>query len=1392
MNELFGDIPSSSALNTVDTDQHLVMLAMAFLWSPHTRTDVYNLMHKLDFKHRNGNPFMGEEVRLCVEQLLAKRFVIDAKPGEGYYRLADSVRSTLYEELLSSNELPILRRALYETLSFNPQHTLYAWPLVNRDSTIAIVRLALLSHAGKFEIERMSELIGRSMDWRGILQAAVLQSFSAAAFERINPELRFEFAHLALQEFCANWDADLVPLIDWTLDQADSDLSSLPVYLRLSIAELMLHKGERESALAVLEDLQDNTANALRAYALAQECKWAEAQVLFELALKQRQTKTKAKKHVFPINLAWIYPLILLAQQTPKHLELARKFCLNESGRRDPDTSCGWGQWVHAIDIRRGDNEPDPALYRAAEYYAQHVSLDHLWRLLLASWLGMGAMRDSTGSYRIALTKMAENQTESLTHNGLHWLAFLAEAASSIINGKEAPEGFFVAGKSEHWRDLLSALESLGDETIDADSGEMSRFVWMLDISPDGALKDILPHEQRLGVRGWSRAKPVSLSKISGNPNLSTIDAKVANCIRTEKTGRRGARLDLSNAILALVGHPHLAVSNAPEQFVELNEATPEIEVIHQDDQVTLKVTPPLREGAPNNRHYYDADEKREAEALHLITLVQDSIQRVRLFRFSPSQRRAAQLLADNVSIPASAQEELNTAMQALTSHFQLQADHLQAAREVPTESQLRAELSPLNDGLLLRLVATPLGVEGPRLIPSSGRTRLMALVSGESIGTTRELNTERDNLEAVLDALPFLENCKGNVKQCEWEVPEIDDALSLVEVLPTLPGVSALDWPKGKAVKVVPVDVEQLSMRVKSERDWFKLEGEAKIDEGMVFTFEALMAASKKNSRFIAMGNGMYAALTRKLKERLSDLAAVTESSKQGERIPRLAAAWLDDTLDGISTSADIEFHTAIEKLRLIQDQAIPLPTTLQAELRPYQEDGYVWASRLAQSGFGACLADDMGLGKTLQSLAILLARAENGPALVIAPTSVCGNWIAEAERFAPSLNLHLFSEVDRDTVIDEVGAFDVIVVSYTLVQQAGEQFAAKHWHTLIADEAQAIKNATTKRSQAVFELDADFRLALSGTPVENRLTELWSVMRFVNPGLLGSIGRFNERFAIPIERDKDRDAQHTLRRLISPFLLRRTKSQVLQELPPRTELLIKIAPSKEEAAHYEAIRRQAITEADKAVTTNQPGQARMNILAQLTRLRRAACDPRIVTPSFPAVGSKVQTFTNLALELVANGHKALVFSQFVDFLTLLREALDSVDIEYQYLDGSTPAAERTKRVAAFQAGKCDLFLISLKAGGFGLNLTAADYVVITDPWWNPAAEDQAMGRAHRMGQLRPVTVYRLVSQGSVEEHIVGLHNDKRALAESILGEGGDAVNIPSTTELISLIRGD
>jgi SNF2 family DNA or RNA helicase len=498
-------------------------------------------------------------------------------------------------------------------------------------------------------------------------------------------------------------------------------------------------------------------------------------------------------------------------------------------------------------------------------------------------------------------------------------------------------------------------------------------------------------------------------------------------------------------------------------------------------------------------------------------------------------------------------------------------------------------------------------------------------------------------------------------------------------------------------------------------------------------------------------------------------------------------------------------------------QSQTFELPATLLADLRDYQLTGWRWLMRLAASGFGAVLADDMGLGKTLQTLGLLAARAAGGPALVVAPTSVCGNWLAEAARFAPALQVQMYGDASHLITDDEaeaetegpqdsarlaarrkqvaaLGPGQVLVCSYGLLQADAEILTARTWHTAVLDEAQAIKNAGTHRARAAFALGAHFKLALTGTPIENRLSELWSIMAFANPGLLGSVEQFNQRFAGPIERDGNAQAGRQLRRLVAPFLLRRTKTEVLADLPARTEIVHEVVPAGRERVLLEALRQQAEDAVNQALAAGPAeGQAQMHILAALTRLRRAACDPRLVAPELGLVGAKVQEFERLAQELVAGKHKALVFSQFTDFLGLLRERLDAAGLSYQYLDGSTPAAQRTQRVAAFQAGQGDFFLISLKAGGFGLNLTMADYVIIADPWWNPAAEDQASGRAHRIGQQRPVTVYRLVTQGSIEDRIVKLHHSKRALAEGVLaGQDGGGGAVLGAQQMLALLRGE
>jgi SNF2 family DNA or RNA helicase len=502
---------------------------------------------------------------------------------------------------------------------------------------------------------------------------------------------------------------------------------------------------------------------------------------------------------------------------------------------------------------------------------------------------------------------------------------------------------------------------------------------------------------------------------------------------------------------------------------------------------------------------------------------------------------------------------------------------------------------------------------------------------------------------------------------------------------------------------------------------------------------------------------------------------------------MPILASVAVRDlSEDAGELHADKEWKGFVERLSAAGRLEPDVPSTLQAELRDYQLEGFRWLSRLAHWRAGAWLADDMGLGKTVQAIVAMLEQAPQGPCLVIAPTSVCHNWENEMTRFAPSLAIRrLGAAGGRSDILADLRAMDVLVISYGLLHLEADRLAEIDWRMVVFDEAQAIKNAETRRAQAGQRLKAHFRVALTGTPIENYLDELWSLFAIINPGLLGSRESFGRRFASPIERNRDASALQSLRALIRPFMLRRTKSAVLSELPPRTEVTLEIDLPEDERAFMRLRALETLVE----LREGGGGQNRIHILAEITKLRRACCHPGLIDPATPLSGAKLQAFLELVDELIRNKHKALVFSQFVGQLERVREALVAHGIDHQYLDGGTPASEREKRVAAFQAGHGDLFLISLRAGGAGLNLTAADYVIHLDPWWNPAVEDQASDRAHRIGQQRPVTVYRLIVRDSIEEKILELHCSKRDLASYLL-EGTEVSAKLSEDDLLNLIR--
>jgi SNF2 family DNA or RNA helicase len=584
------------------------------------------------------------------------------------------------------------------------------------------------------------------------------------------------------------------------------------------------------------------------------------------------------------------------------------------------------------------------------------------------------------------------------------------------------------------------------------------------------------------------------------------------------------------------------------------------------------------------------------------------------------------------------------------------------------------------------------------------------------------------------------------------------------------------------------------LRLQLTERGQWLSASGELRASESEVLSLVDALRQRAEGGRFVALGDDRYLALSTELQQHLSALETTTQSdpeSKQALRLPTIALGFVSPWLRSLREHGGLKLdkRTAKQLARIegAYDSTPQVPATFEAELRAYQVTGFEFLSRLSEFGAGACLADDMGLGKTPMTLALLVARAKHGPALVVAPTSVRANWFDEGLRFAPSLRMRRLDGAER-VELDSLGPFDVLVCSYTVMTQRIEQLETIRWATLVLDEAQAIKNGTTLRAKSAQRLVADARVALTGTPVENHLGDLHGIMSFLNPGLLGTAKQFEIRFGKPIQRALDPTASAQLRNLIAPFVLRRRKAEVLRELPARTEITLRVEPEPSEQAFSEALRRDALRRL-QAGDSSRAGSA-ISILAEITRLRRAACHPQLVDRDADVGAAKLERVVELCHELRDGGHRALCFSQFVDFLKIVRERLQREGFSMQYLDGSTPEAARKKAVTAFQAGEGDLFLISLKAGGFGLNLTAADYVLHLDPWWNPAVEAQASDRAHRIGQERPVTIYRLVNAASIEERVLSLHERKRALAEDLLKDTGEATRLDPET-LMSLLEG-
>lgn len=579
-------------------------------------------------------------------------------------------------------------------------------------------------------------------------------------------------------------------------------------------------------------------------------------------------------------------------------------------------------------------------------------------------------------------------------------------------------------------------------------------------------------------------------------------------------------------------------------------------------------------------------------------------------------------------------------------------------------------------------------------------------------------------------------------------------------------------------------------SSGIASGVDWFDLETKLDFD-GLSPGMPELLRAARERTHLVRLSDGSVGMLPEEWLKRWS--VATRLGSLHGDKLrfkkslAWLLDAWIAENEEGVDV--DAKFERVRENLRRCAAPAERRePHGFRGELRPYQREGLGWMHFLSEASLGGILADDMGLGKTVQVLALLLERRERarGPALVVAPLSVLFNWEREAQRFAPGLRVvrHHGSQRARSTA--RIEDADLVVTSYGTLRMDVGTLKQVRFDCAVLDEAQTIKNQDSQSAKAARLLDADLRLALSGTPVENHLGELVSILRFVNPEIVEGSRAFADALSGP---RGDVETARVVARAVRPFLLRRTKEQVAPELPPKTEQVVTIELEGEERRAYDELRARFAAEILRLEAQLGLESIGMHVLEALLRLRQAACHPGLLDPSRAGEGSaKLDTLLDRLEEVVESGHKALVFSQFTTFLGIVRDRLDARGVRYEYLDGKT--RDREARVRSFQEdADVPLFLVSLKAGGAGLNLTAADYVFLLDPWWNPAVEAQAIDRTHRIGRLRPVTAYRLIARDTIEDKVRELQERKRELADALYADAGTSLRDLSRADLAWLL---
>lgn len=923
------------------------------------------------------------------------------------------------------------------------------------------------------------------------------------------------------------------------------------------------------------------------------------------------------------------------------------------------------------------------------------------------------------------------------------------------------------------WEMTLNELsQTLNLDGAEAPEGN-NRLIWEFSITSKDKFLLRGREQSKLKSGRWSAGKIIDPSKYNYGskdfPDYYTPqDQTIIEYFKQINAWHMGSKEADWGVFAHLVGHTGVYQIEGSERAMEIIKGDP-ILILSQEKEVLLMDFKPTY-----NEHRFIVEPEGE--------------NKLRVYEFNSSQVKTAEILSKQKEFPLTALDKLNGTLKALSKLMPVHStmggtQSISQTATIKASSHIYTRISQNAGNLSLTIIVKPFGEQGPALYPGHGQKDVFTAIAGQKLHTTRELEEEIGALEELTVKCP-------TIAELDFEQPEItfsDPQESLQALLELQESeLTTIEWQeKRKQTKITRVSAGNLKLAINKMNDWFEIKGEIAVDEHKVIELRQLLALYNGKNKFVPIGDDEFITLTDELRSKIEDLKAYTETNENQLLFHRLAVPTIAELFESDERIVfDKAWREAASKYKNAEKKEFKKPKGFNGKLREYQLEGYKWLSKLAYLGMGACLADDMGLGKTIEALTIILSRANLGPAFVLAPTSVCTNWYLESQKFTPSLNPVLFGPSDRKETIANLKPGDLIICSYGILQKEISMLAEINWATLILDEAQAIKNMGTIRSQAAMMLQGEFKMLMTGTPIENHLGELWNLFRFLNPGLLGPINKFMEKFGNPIQVDGDQEAKSRLSNLIRPFILRRTKGQVLKNLPPKTEITLNVELSEQELELYESSRRQALDNINKNENENKA----IVVLAEIMKLRRLCCNPSLVAPELNIRSSKLTLLESIVNDLRENGHKALIFSQFVDHLSIVKEMFIKKNISFKYLDGSTPVKQRNKAIDEFQGGEADFFLISLRAGGQGLNLTAADFVIHLDPWWNPAVEDQASDRAHRIGQTKPVTIYKLITSNTIEEKIVQLHGKKRGLADDLLKDT-DISGRVSTKELLELI---